>query len=111
VRHKCEVLKRHCRDVGRDYDEIIKSVSFEPVIIAEDDREVRRLAERAMPPRLSSVDEWAQSALIGTPEQCIERIKVYENLGIRYFICYFLGAADDPAAMRLFARQVLPAFR
>ena len=111
VAHKCRVLEQHCRDVGRDYDEIVKSVSFEPVIIAEDEREVRRVAERDRPARYRSLDDWSQSTLIGTPEQCIERIRTYESLGVRYFICYFLGAADDPAPMRLFAEQVLPAFR
>ena len=29
IRHKLDVLKRHCEDVGRDYEEIIKSTGAE----------------------------------------------------------------------------------
>ena len=34
--HKCEVLQGHCREVGRDYDEIVKTWS--PELFVRDDR-------------------------------------------------------------------------
>ncbi|HYM51196.1 MAG TPA: LLM class F420-dependent oxidoreductase [Candidatus Limnocylindrales bacterium] len=111
VRHKCEVLQQHCRDVGRDYDAITKSVSFEPVIIRATEPQARAAAERVKPAGMPSVDAWASLALIGSPEQCIERIRAYERVGISYFILYFHGVAEDLEPLRLFAEQVLPALR
>ena len=109
VRHKCEVLRQHCRDVGRDYDAIVKSVSFEPVILRRTESEARAVAERA---RAASLDrEWDDMALVGTPAQCIERIKAYERIGVSYFILYFHGVADDLEPLRLFAEQVIPAVK
>ena len=48
--HKQEVLKRHCREVGRDYDAIEQVVRV-GILIAETEREVERLktAPRAGP--------------------------------------------------------------
>jgi F420-dependent oxidoreductase-like protein len=109
VQHKCEVLQQHCRDVGRDYDAITKSTSFEPVIVRATEKEARAAAERVKPDNVVSVDEWAKSALIGTPAQCVERIQAYERIGVSYFILYFQGIADDLEPLRLFAEQVLPA--
>src|SRR5205807_5690730 len=37
--HKAEVLQRHCKDVGRDYDEIRKTISSE-VFIRETEKEI-----------------------------------------------------------------------
>jgi alkanesulfonate monooxygenase SsuD/methylene tetrahydromethanopterin reductase-like flavin-dependent oxidoreductase (luciferase family) len=103
------VLRQHCRDAGRDYDSIVKSISFEPVIVHETEPEARAIADRA---REASGDrDWDDTALVGTPAQCIERIRAYEEIGVSYFILYFQGAADDLEPLRLFADQVLPAFR
>src|SRR5262245_25665162 len=33
IKHKLEVLKRHCDDIGRDYDEIIKSAELDAIIV------------------------------------------------------------------------------
>src|SRR5207237_8743315 len=40
--HKQEVLKRHCREVGRDYD-TIRQVVRVGILIAETERELERL--------------------------------------------------------------------
>ena len=40
IRQKCDVLKRHCDALGRDYDEIIKSTEINCVLLdGESDRE------------------------------------------------------------------------
>jgi alkanesulfonate monooxygenase SsuD/methylene tetrahydromethanopterin reductase-like flavin-dependent oxidoreductase (luciferase family) len=43
-RHKLEVLREHCRAVGRDYDEILKT-KLGHVVIARDAQEARSMAE------------------------------------------------------------------
>ena len=109
VRHKCDVLRQHCADAGRDYEAIVKSVSFEPVIIRRTEAEARTVADQAR--QASGDKDWDETALVGTPAQCIERIKAYEQLGVSYFILYFQGLAEDLEQLGLFAEEVLPAFR
>src|SRR6266851_1632734 len=88
---------------GRNYDELTRSTSIEPLIIAETEKEANALADRA---GLSLRD-----TIGGTPERCIERIRAYERVGINYLICYFQDVARDLASLRLFAEQVIPAFQ
>ena len=53
-------------------------------------------------------------AIIGSPEQCIARIKNLEQQGIGYFVCnFFFGdMAHEKViqSMKLFAKEVMPAF-
>ncbi len=93
----------HCRTADRDYDEITKSTSIEPLIIAETEKDAKSLADRA---GVSLAD-----TIGGTPEQCIDRIRAYERVGINYLICYFEDVARDLVPLRLFAERVIPAFR
>jgi len=103
VQRLIQVLQGHCRTVGRNYDELTRSTSIEPLIIAETEKEANALADRA---GLSLRD-----TIGGTPERCIERIRAYERVGINYLICYFQDVARDLASLRLFAEQVIPAFQ
>jgi F420-dependent oxidoreductase-like protein len=103
VQRLCQVLQGHCRTLGRNYDELTRSTSIEPLIIAETEKEAKALADRA------SVS--LQDTIGGTPERCIERIRAYERVGINYLICYFQDVARDLAPLRLFAEQVIPAFQ
>lgn len=50
--------------------------------------------------------------LIGTPEECIEKINVYRSLGISELVLQFpsLGAGDL-RDLRLFAESVIPVFK
>ena len=66
--HKQEVLKAHCREVGRDYDEIQQVVRV-GILIAESEREVLRL--KAAPGTRSLAD----IQLVGTPAQVTEALQ------------------------------------
>ena len=48
-------------------------------------------------------------ALIGTPEEIIARLKVYEAAGIRHMLLMDVGGSRE--ALRVFGREVLPLFR
>ncbi|MEA2273224.1 MAG: hypothetical protein QOI98_1932 [Solirubrobacteraceae bacterium] len=103
--HKCEVLQRHCKDVGRDYDEIMKTMCGD-LLLVEDEKEL----EGRRSPWGQPLDEWRQNNFVGTPEQVAEKMRVYYDLGCRGFIPW---AADLPGdrTMRLFAEKVIPEFR
>jgi F420-dependent oxidoreductase-like protein len=113
---KSEILADHCRDVGTDYDSIVRSANYN-VIIGETAKDVEDKldwiqshyanhlsAERAATAR----ETFATGPLVGTPEQIIERLTELEKLGMTYAINYFVDAAYDPASVVLYERQVVP---
>ena len=105
--HKAEVLQQHCKDVGRDYDEIRKTWSAE-IFIRETEAEVAEAGSRSV--WGEPVDSWTAGNLVGTPEQVAEKVQTYVDLGCTGFIPW---CSDFPAdtTMRLFAEQVMPEFR
>lgn len=113
---KSEILAEHCREVGTDFDAIVRSANYN-VIIGETDADVRdKLAwvrahyEPLVPPdaleRYTTLFE--NGPLVGTPELIVERLRSAEAMGMTYAISNFIDAAYDPASMALFAAQVVP---
>jgi alkanesulfonate monooxygenase SsuD/methylene tetrahydromethanopterin reductase-like flavin-dependent oxidoreductase (luciferase family) len=98
--HKQAVLKQHCRDVGRDYDEIVQVVAPQ-VLVAESEAEVRRLQESG---EARSVES---NGLAGTPEQITDALHTALRMGAKRINVSF---ADSPRtdATILFSEQVLP---
>jgi len=100
VERKLAVLRRHCDEVGRDYDSIIKSTSIEDIVL------VRRgeTPEAAM--------ERAHSAtgvgFVGTPEALVERLRALAERGIDYVIVSFPRLAYDLEPLNRFADEVAP---
>jgi F420-dependent oxidoreductase-like protein len=105
--HKCEILKEHCRAVGRDYDEIRKTWSPE-VFVRESEDEVAAAGSRSL--WGEEADSWRAGNLVGTPEQVAEKIQAYVDLGCRGFVPW---CADypDTTSLELFATKVMPEFR
>ena len=117
--HKSQVLADHFRDVGTDYDAIVRSANFNAVIgesEADIDDRIARLRAR----QVTKVNEQAVDAMLstvkspdsasGTPEQVVEKLKRMRDLGCDYVICYFPEAAYDRSGIELFEREVIPAF-
>ena len=54
-------------------------------------------------------------AIIGTPEQCVAKIREFQEQGIEYFGCNFdFGGMPQEQvlrSMKLFAHEVMPAFQ
>jgi F420-dependent oxidoreductase-like protein len=117
-RHKSEVLADHCKDIGRDFDEIVRSANYN-VVIGRNEAEVedrfRRLEEHYRPflsaERLAAnLEQYRNGPLVGTPEQIVEKLQTLGDAGLSYAIGYFQDAAyDDSSSVRLFAEQVIPA--
>jgi len=104
---KAEVLKGHCADVGRDYDEIQKTWSPE-VFIRETEAEVTAAGSRSFIGE--GVESWTAGNLVGTPEQVAEKIQAYVDLGCTGF---YPWTSDYPETetVRLFAEKVVPQLR
>jgi alkanesulfonate monooxygenase SsuD/methylene tetrahydromethanopterin reductase-like flavin-dependent oxidoreductase (luciferase family) len=114
--HKSSVLEQHCKDLGRDFGEIVRSANYD-VLIGRDEAEVAerraatidRLAGLVDAPTMEGVKATLDRALAGTPEQIVERLSVMRDAGLAYAIGYFPEAAYDRSGIELFAKEVIPA--
>ena len=111
VRHKLEVLREHCDEVGRDYNTILKTTEFYTIL--GDKREVDRVV--ADTARRTGADEafirsWHPHH--GDAEHNVERIRQYAETGIQYFIVNvpnaFEGGVIDRFAAEIFPHVGLP---
>ena len=99
--HKQDVLKEHCRAVGRNYDEIVQVLHI-GILIADSEAELQRLRRRD---DVRPVDD---NTLAGTPEMVTEAILAAVEQGAQRITVHF---ADAPRVegTYLFAATVLPA--
>jgi F420-dependent oxidoreductase-like protein len=106
-RHLLGVLAGHCADVGRDPADVRKSLTFRAVL-DDDERTARERAAELygdpLPERLR------QMMVVGTPEQCVERLREYAELGAGDFLLGQL-APVDARTIELVAREVAPALK
>jgi alkanesulfonate monooxygenase SsuD/methylene tetrahydromethanopterin reductase-like flavin-dependent oxidoreductase (luciferase family) len=98
--HKQEVLKKHCREVGRDYD-TIRQVVRVGILIAETEREVERLQTAP------GVRPMTDIRLAGTPERVSEALRGIIAQGAHRLTVNFADA-PRPEGTQLFAAAVLP---
>lgn len=116
--HKSQVLAGHCREVGTDFDAIVRSVNVNAVV-GPSEADVKGRLQRVRGRMADYVGEAAADAMIagtsgpesatGTPEQVVERLTKLRDLGCDYAICYFPEAAYDRSGIELFEREVIPA--
>jgi F420-dependent oxidoreductase-like protein len=115
---KSQVLAGHCREVGSDFDAIVRSVNVNAVLGASE-AEVKDRLQRVRDRIVGYVPESAADAMItgtsgeesatGTAEQVVERLERLRGLGCEYVICYFPEAAYDRSGVEQFEREVIPA--
>ena len=106
---KLRVLAQHCRDVGRDIASLRKSVHF-VLGIHHDRSRAREKAEDAYVRFGVPKEEALDSAIFGTPAECVQRISQYVDLGVDHFIVE-MRPPYDYEGLELFAREVVPSFR
>jgi alkanesulfonate monooxygenase SsuD/methylene tetrahydromethanopterin reductase-like flavin-dependent oxidoreductase (luciferase family) len=98
--HKQDVLKAHCRELGRDYERIVQVIRV-GILIAETEREVERLETAP------GVRPMADIRLKGTPAQVTEALQAIIKQGAGRLTVNFADA-PRPDGTLLFAEQVLP---
>lgn len=106
LRHKFGVLREHCENEGRPYEEITRSTSVN-VYLLEDGEDPERATARARGSQ--SYEEYSRQYMVGTPERIVERLAPLVEAGVQYFIVYMPRVAYDPAPVERFAREVVPA--
>lgn len=109
LEHKIEVLREHCKAVGRDPESIRISQQC-MVLITEKEDEVEPMLQRAekiFGGHMGNVR--GPLAIAGTPDTVVERIQRHIDLGCSHFVIEFFGR-DTKEPARLFAESVLPRF-
>jgi F420-dependent oxidoreductase-like protein len=104
VRHKLAVLKEHCKSVGRDYDEILKT-KLGHLVIAEDAKDAKSIAVG----EVSSPERLEEYAIYGSPDLVKEKIREFHEAGIEYMI-FNVHAKREETMMKLFADEVISSF-
>jgi alkanesulfonate monooxygenase SsuD/methylene tetrahydromethanopterin reductase-like flavin-dependent oxidoreductase (luciferase family) len=100
LRHKLQVLEQHCRDVGRDYASVRKTITRVCYLAAS-----RAEAERWAGSRL----EDPNPPFAGDPAALIDHLHELVDLGFDLFQMVFAGFPDT-TDLRLFVDKVMPAF-
>ena len=118
--HKLDVLRKHCLEVGRDFEEIEKSWACDLNIASDDavlEQNLRRvyMSQLASYPkrRPVSYEEWrkqSQNRYVSVnPYQVLERIRRYAKMGVTYTMVRFADLPGDDG-LRLFAEEVIKHF-
>lgn len=116
LKHKLEVLQRHCEDVGRDYKEVGKSLfAFAGIFVTESEEELKdHLTKRSKRNNIpveklkESFHKDAPGSWVGYPEEVVERFRFFINLGFDYFQVMFPGIDEEALkASQAFAELVM----
>jgi len=103
-KNKLEVLENHCEKIGRNPEEIKKTLA-NIVAIAKTPEEARRIAIES--PFISAGN--MENFIIGDPDAVAKKISEYVELGMEHFILRFLDFPKTDGA-KLFAEKVIPNF-
>ncbi len=107
---KVEVLRGHCKDIGRDPSEIVVSQQC-LVTIGPDDATMEQMVPRAKQIFGGHMgDPTGPLALTGTPKRVQEQIQKHIDLGCTMFVMEFFGR-DTREPAKLFADTVMKEFR
>ena len=103
LKKKLEILKEHCKSVGRDYDSILKTKLA--TIVVDENKEManNRVQEtfKGMPE-----EQIKEFVIYGTPEDIQSQIRALEQVGIQYLIVNF-EFSRELEALDTFANTVI----
>jgi F420-dependent oxidoreductase-like protein len=108
VGQKLAVLRAHCEKIGRDVSEIeVSQQTIGAIALSAD--EARRRTE-AVHQEVGFLTGAPELCPTGTPDEIVERLRESIDMGITSFVISF-GRHTGAENVRLFAREVIPAFR
>lgn len=103
IKRKLSILKEHCKNVGRDYDSILKTKLG--IVLIDNDKEVlnKRVNElfKGMPN-----EQIREFVIYGTQEEVLREMESFENAGIEYFIVD-LDPSRELEQLELFADKIM----
>ena len=105
IREADAVLVAHCESIGRDEREIERTLGI-GVPMIRDSREEAERARTAIFTTNGNATPWADQP-VGTPEDVLEMLAPYVEMGYRHIICGFPAPYDVETMTRL-ATEVRP---
>src|SRR5579859_906191 len=103
LEHKFAVLKRHCEEVGRDYNSIKRTALFNCAIAETDEAAMAKIGGFA---RNIPSGRIREQALVGSPATIRRRLAEIEQAGVQEVIIYMANVKDlEP--VRMFAQECL----
>jgi len=106
IKHKLDVLKAHCADVGRDYTEIAPTAGGG--ILVRDDRNTIDTRMRAVAAR-NRVEAPNRPAVAGTPNDIAKQLLAYHKIGVKGFL-FGMSPPYDRETIDRMMTEVKPRF-
>lgn len=110
-REKVKLLEERCSSVGRNPEEIGKSILL-MIIIAQDAAQLKNTIKR-LKPKDVPMEYYERGRVIGTPKECAEQLDAYVKAGADRFELLFPDVLEHPldtGSLRLFSESVMPSF-
>ncbi|QBD82647.1 LLM class F420-dependent oxidoreductase [Ktedonosporobacter rubrisoli] len=102
LEQKLEVLKRHCEAIGRDYNDIRRTLLINCTIGETEEEALEKVPGRTR----AQLEVVNRQSLLGTPEMIRARLEEYEEAGIQEVILWFPDAIKLDA-VQLFASECM----
>ena len=103
---KLEILKKQCIKIGRDFEEIEKSCwPRGQVLIGKNQKELNEKISQHKPANVS-LEDFKKTNIAATYDECAERLKVYTDLGVTYFMLFF-GDLPSLDGLRQFSENLI----
>jgi F420-dependent oxidoreductase-like protein len=103
---KLQVLENHCKSIGREFGEIEKSCwPAGQILLSQSRRELEEQVKRFKPKNMSRAD-FEKFSFVGSPDECMEKLQPYVDLGVTHFMLFFADLSDM-TSLRLFAETVV----
>jgi F420-dependent oxidoreductase-like protein len=103
IKRKLSILNEHCKNVGRDYDSILKTKLG--IVLIDNDKESlnKKLNKlfKGMPK-----EQIKEFVIYGSQEEVLKEIESLENVGIEYFIVD-LDPSRELEQLELFANKIM----
>ena len=103
VRKKLDILKEHCKSVGRDYSSILKTKLS--AIIVDDNNDMAKNRVRKTFGGIPE-EQIKEFVIYGTPEDVSRQIEIFEQVGIQY-LTVNLEPYGELEALDTFANKVI----
>jgi alkanesulfonate monooxygenase SsuD/methylene tetrahydromethanopterin reductase-like flavin-dependent oxidoreductase (luciferase family) len=103
IKRKLSVLREHCKNVGRDYDSILKTKLG--LIVVDNDKEMveKRIQQIS---KVMPKEQVGEFLIYGTPEDVLKQIELLEEVGIQYLIVD-LEPYRELEALEIFGNNII----
>jgi F420-dependent oxidoreductase-like protein len=121
-RRKLEVLQKHCTSVGRNFGDIEKTILTD-LVVRRTTREAEDFVKQMEANGLLfgnyqgegrfepiSAERYKAINVVGNPNECLEKLRSYREIGVGYFIFDF-PMAEQLETMKICAEQVVAKLR